>query len=197
MSTYLHQVLNRDLHTLSNWSKLWNVNFNPAKTKVLPISKPHISRHVLTLDNVDLSETDSYKYLGLIFHRISIRHHHILSIKQKATLRLNCIKQLSHLVPRKVLYTLYVSCVLPILDSGNMIFASCSNSDSSLLENMHTKAAKIILGCFRTSRNATVHSDLNLIPLHNRRELHMLLFFYEIKTGLTSFALHSFLSLTL
>jgi len=29
---HLHQVLTRDLHTLSNWSKLWNVNFNPAKT---------------------------------------------------------------------------------------------------------------------------------------------------------------------
>ena len=91
----LHQVLTRcDVHTLSNWSKLWNVNFNPAKTKVLTISKPHISHPVLTFNNTDLSKTDSYKYLGLIIHRISSRHHHILSIKQKATLWLYCIKQL-------------------------------------------------------------------------------------------------------
>ena len=53
-SLHLHQVLTRDLHTLSNWSKLWNVNFNPAKTKVLTISKPHISHPVLTFNNIDL-----------------------------------------------------------------------------------------------------------------------------------------------
>ena len=119
-----------------------------------------------------------------------------MSNKQKTT-RLNRIKQLSHLVPRKVLCTLHVSCVLPILDYGNVIFANCSTADSSLLENIHTKAAKIILGCFRTSRNATVLSDLNLNPLSNKRELHMLLFFYKIKAGLTSPVLHSFLPLTL
>jgi len=81
-------------------------------------------------------------------------------------------------------------------DYGNVIFANCSTSDRSLLENIYTKATKIILGCFRTSRNAAVLSDLRLIPLSNRRELHMLLFFYKIKTGLTSPVLHSFLPLT-
>jgi len=107
---HLHQVLTRDLHALSNWSKLWNVNFNPTKTKVLIISKPHISHPFHTFSNIDLSETDSYKYLGLIVHRTLSRHHHILSIKQKTTLRLNRIKQLSHLVPRKVLNTLCFLC---------------------------------------------------------------------------------------
>ena len=75
-----------------------------------------------------------------------------------------------------------------------MIFANCSTSDSSLLNNIYTKATKIILGCFCTSRNAAVLSDLNLIPLSNRRELHILLFYFKIKTGLV---LHSFLPLTL
>jgi len=120
-----------------------------------------------------------------------------LSIKQKTTLRLIRIKQLSHHVPCKVLRTLYVSCVLPILYYGNVIFANCSTSDSSLLENMHTQVAKIILGCFRTSRNAAVLSDVNLIPLCNRRELNILLFFYNMKTGLTSPVLHSLSTLTL
>jgi len=112
------------------------------------------------------NKTDSYTHLGLIFNRTLKWHHHILSIKQKtSTFKLNRIKQLSHLIPRKVLYTLYVSCVLPILDYGNVIFANCSTLDSSLLENIHAKAAKIILGCFRASRNAAVLSDLNFIPL--------------------------------
>ena len=180
-SLHLHQVLTRDLQTLSNWSKFWNVNFDPEKTKVLTISKPHISHPVLTFNNIDLSETDSYKYFSLIFHRTLLWHHHILSIKKKTTLSLNRIKQLSHLASRRVLYTLHISCVLPILDYGNVIFSNCSTSDSSLLENIYSMAAKIILGCFRTSCNAAALADLNLIPLSNRRKLHMLLLFYKIK----------------
>ena len=55
---------------LANKQKQYNTNnTNPAKTKVLIISKPHISHPVLPFNNIDLSETDSYKYLGLIFHR--------------------------------------------------------------------------------------------------------------------------------
>jgi len=61
------------------------VKFNLAKTKVLTISKSHISHPVLTFNSIDFSETDSYKYLGLIFHCTLSWHHQILSIKQKAT----------------------------------------------------------------------------------------------------------------
>ena len=78
-----------------------------------------------------------------------------------------------------------------------MIFANCSTSDSLLLERIHAKAAKLIPGCFHTSRNAAGLSDLNCIPLSNRRELHMFLSFYKLKAGLTSPVLYSFLPLTL
>jgi len=57
------------------------------------------------------------------------------------------------------------------------------------------KAAKLILCCFRTSRNAAVLSDLSFMPLSNRRELHTFLFFHK-KSSLTSPVLHSFLPLT-
>jgi len=57
--------------------------------------------------------------------------------------------------------------------------------------------AKIILGWFRATRNAVVISDLNFNLLSNRREHHIPMFFYKIKTGLSSPVLHSFLQLTL
>jgi len=94
------------------------------------------------------------------------------------------------------LYTLCFLCS-PNLRLWKCDFCELLNLDSELLENMHAKAAKITLGCLRTSRNAAVLSDLNLIPLYNRRELDILVFFYKIKTGLTSPVLHSFSPLTL
>jgi len=56
---HLHQVLTRDLLTSFNWSNLWKVKVNAAKTKVLSIYKPHTPHPVLTLNSIDLSETDS------------------------------------------------------------------------------------------------------------------------------------------
>jgi len=57
--------------------------------------------------------------------------------------------------------------------------------------------AKKILGCFRTSCKAAVLSDRNVISLSNRRELHVLVFFYKMNTRLNSPVLHLFLPLTL
>jgi len=75
---HLHQVLTRDLHTIFNWPNLWNVNFNPAMTKVLTISKPHLSHPILTFNSFDLSETDSYKYFGLVLYFIEPYHSNII-----------------------------------------------------------------------------------------------------------------------
>ena len=149
---HLHQVLIRDLHTLSNWSNLWNVKFNPAKNKVLTISKPHISHTVFIFNSVDLSETDSYKYLRLIFHQTLPWHHHILRLNKR-----------------------------PHLDYGNVIFANCSTSDSLLVEHtgLHMKAAKLTLGqcssTFLSSRNPWYTFAFVMEPYFHKFKRHKLL----------------------
>jgi len=54
------------LHILSNWLSLWNRKLNVTKTKVLTISKLHISYLVLIFNSIDLSEIDSYKFRSYI-----------------------------------------------------------------------------------------------------------------------------------
>ena len=69
---HLHRVLSQDLSTLYNWSKVWNINFNPSKTAVMTISNQRNIHPPLFFNNIHLSETDTHKHLGLIFHHRSL-----------------------------------------------------------------------------------------------------------------------------
>ena len=73
-----------------------------------------------------------------------------------------------------------VSCFIPVLDYGSVIFAKCS-SNSLLLERTRTKAAKVILACLRasaTSLSFPISASLHCLIRENLCEC------YYIKSNL-------------
>jgi len=46
--------------------------------------------------------------------------------------------------------------VLPILDYGDIIYGNSTTTDSNLLESVQTAAAKLILGCLRTTSHKII-----------------------------------------
>jgi len=73
--------------------------------------------------------------------------------------------------------------VLPIVDYGNIIFDNCTANDSNLLENVQTAAAKIILGCLKTTSHEIILKDLGLTPLFICRHFHIPKAFRDILFG--------------
>ena len=179
----LHRTLSSDLKTLESWAKTWFVHFNANKSQVMTISRKDNSHPPLYFANSPLSEAVSVKYLGLFFHRSLSWHHHILYLYNKAISRLNALRKITNLIPRFALYTLYRSCILPLLDYGDILYDNCSHSDTQLLESVQTTAAKIILGCFKTTSHKKILNDLNLFPLSKRRDIHVLSMFHKILHG--------------
>jgi len=72
---------------------------------------------------------------------------------------------------------------LPILDCGDIIFDNCTTTDSNLLESVHTAAAKLILGCLRTTSHEIILKELGLTLLLVRRQFHILKAFHTILFG--------------
>ena len=143
----VHSILSSDLKTLQSWADLWSIGFNASKTKVLTISS-NVSHHPpLQLANHILSEVDSHKHLGLIFHHSLSWHTHIVSLYHKAITWLNVLRKLRLSVPRYALLILYRSYILPLLHYGNVIYDNISTADSCRLEKVQTMAAILILGC--------------------------------------------------
>ena len=76
------EVLNEDLQQINIWAKKWYVKFNPTKSVVLTLDSviKHQTNTAQKLDNVDVREVDSYKYLCLTFTKNLSWHQHVDSI---------------------------------------------------------------------------------------------------------------------
>ena len=64
-----------------------------------------------------------------------------------------------------------------IFDCGSIICDNCSESDKHLLDKAQISAAKIILGCLKTTSSSDVLLDLNLKTLNHRREISIIRYF--------------------
>jgi len=167
-------VLTQDLCTLHHWSELWNVTFNPHKTAVMTISKYRNDHPPLLFNNTHLSETDTHKHLGLLFHHSLSWHTHIIHLHQKVMTKINRLRSFVNLVPRHALLTIYKTNILPVFDYGSIIYDNCSDYDNRMLDKAQLSAAKIILDCLKNTSSKDVLTDLNLTSLNLRRKISLL-----------------------
>jgi len=103
-------------------------------------------------------------------------HHRAMSI-------INALKKIKNFLPRHSLLVLYRVYPLPILEFGDIIFDNCTATDSNLLESVQTAAAKLMLGCLRTTSHEIILKELCLTPLFVRRQFHILTAFRAILFG--------------
>ena len=88
--------------------------------------------------------------------------------------KINCLRSFVHLVPRHALLTIFKTNILPVFDYGNIIYNNCSDYDNRMLNKAQLSAAKIILGCLKTTSSNDVLADLNLTSLNLRRKISLL-----------------------
>jgi len=69
------------------------------------------------------------------------------------------------------------------LEYGSVIFDNCSTPDNNLLERTQMRAAKVVLGCLRTTSHAKIRAQLALPNLDTRRKITLLTYFFKILNG--------------
>jgi len=132
----------------------------------MTISKYRNDHPRLLFNNTHLSETDTHKHLGLLFHHSLSWHTRIIHLHQKVMTKINRLRSFVNLVPRHGLLTIYKTNILPVFDYGNIIYDNCSDYDNRMLDKAQLSAAKIILGCLKSTSSNDVLADLNLTSLN-------------------------------
>jgi len=140
----------------------------------MTISKYRNDHPPLLFNNTHLSETETHKHLGSLFHHSLSWHTHIIHLHQKVMTKINRLRSFVNLVPRHALLTIYKTNILPVFDYGNIIYDNCSDYDNRMLDKAQLSAAKIILGCLKTTSSKDVLADLNLTSLNLRRKISLL-----------------------
>jgi len=128
----------------------------------------------LLFNNTHLSETDTHKHLGLLFHHSLSWHTHIILLHHKGMTKINRLRSFVNLVPRHAFLTIHKTNILPVFDYGSIIYGNCSDYDNRMLDIAQLSAAKIILGFLKTTSSNDELADLNLTSLHLRREISLL-----------------------
>ena len=87
--------INTDLGRIIQQATTWLVTFNPPKTESMLVSHKLNRNHHLPLfmQNVQITEVDSHKHLGIVFSRDCSWHKHINYISEKAWKRMNIMRK--------------------------------------------------------------------------------------------------------
>jgi len=110
---------------------------------------------------------------------------------------INRLRSFVNLVPRHTLLMIYKMNILPVFDYGSIIYDNCSDYDNRMLDKAQLSAAKIILGCLKTTSSNNVLADLNLTSLNLRRKMSLLcsvskLIFYMVPCPFPASSFRSF-----
>ena len=106
----------------------------------------------ISIDNKQLEQVDSFKYLGVWFDSTLTWSTHVSNACSKISQRLGVIGRIRSCLPQETAKMLVQAMILPVFDYGDVVWSSCSNTLLDRLQRLHNRAGKLILKCpFRTT----------------------------------------------
>ena len=185
-----HQVIKKDLKTISAWAHQWKMKFNPDITKqaieVVFSHKRNKQDHpLMKFNNIPVKRESETQHLGLILdNKLNFRSHITSKIKT-ATKGLGLLKFLTRFMTREKLNHMYKIYVRPHLDCGDVIYHNQLVEMMKKLESIQYNAALIVSGCWKGTSMNKIYSELGWESLADRRIFRRLSLYYKIKNGLS------------
>lgn len=180
-----YDLVQYDLNRLHLWCRKNLLEVNASKTKVMFFSSKFLNTSSkpykkLLLGNCELDYVDDYKYLGItIDSKISLTEHinkTISSVSHKASQLYKIRKSIS---PKTALQ-LYKTMILPIIDLCDLFYHNKSvKLTHNKLQVIQNRFLRIISNLSKLTNTLTEEYQLDLLPLCERRALHILQFAFE------------------
>ena len=136
-------ILQADLDTLQEWERTWDMEFNPGKCQVLPITRskqPLQSQY--TLHGQVLESVDSAKYLGVDISQDLNWNDHINNIIGKANRTLGFVKRNAKTRNEPVKELAYKTLVRPQVEYASSIWNPYTKQNINKIEMIQRRAAR-------------------------------------------------------
>ena len=165
------QGLQKAFDGLSTYCKLWQLEVNTDKTKVMVISKRKTKVNtIFRYNNQVIEKVDQFQYLGVVFNSRgnffqAKKHLHTQASKAMHSLVKNIR---SNSLPVVLSLQLFHSLVMPILLYCCEVWGY---EDFKILEKLHLKFCKLILGVPRSAPSYVVYGKLGLQPLQRNTQI--------------------------
>ncbi len=179
--------LQNDLDTIGQWAKTWGLEFKASKSWDLTFhstSKKLPTLPSMKLNNIIIPKTPTHKHLGIILDEHLNFAAHIDELARKYQNMVNALRPLSWQLNSRHLDKIYNTYILPILDHGDILYASASDFQLSKLDRIHYRAACYVSGAIRGSNSCKVLDNLNWHTLENRRKYHSANYIYKAQNNM-------------
>jgi len=181
-------ILQKDLTSLEQWEKTWQMSFHPEKCTVIRISgrrQKHQSSYQLHGHNLDV--VDSGKYLGVTISNDLYWTKHINQTSSKASRTLGFIRRNLGRCTPEVKENAYLSLVRPSLEYASTVWDPYQNTLIKELEQVQRRAARFVFNNYQDTSPGCVTSLLDKLqwePLEQRRKKQNMVMCYKIQHNL-------------
>ena len=184
-----YNIIINELKTIMEWLRINKLSLNASKTKFMVFDNQENMDTINVLDEnlnsitIKEEKVRVKKYLGLIVdHKLTFVSH-IDYIKKKITKRIGAMYKSKNLLPLKYRKMFANSLMLPHFDYLDIIWNKTTKTKLTELDVLYKKVAKVALNYDMLESSKKVYEDMNWLPLHLRRQLHMTTYVYKILNG--------------
>ena len=174
--------LQSDLDLAFKWTQDWLVKFNIAKCMVMHYGHNN-KKSPLFIDGQQLNTTESERDLGVIFSNNLKWRNQIITCVGKANQILGMIRKCFVHMDVKLLRSLYVTFVRPLLEFAIPVWSPIQKGDIDLLESVQHRATRLIPSLKKISYENRLKA-LDLTTLSERRQRGDMIQLYKIFNGI-------------
>lgn len=159
------QHLQEHLHNIEEWQKTWRIKTNENKSVHVTFTMRNDTCPPVTLNNTQLPQSDSAKYLGMHLDKRLTWKQHIWNKRKQLDTK---FRQLYWILGRKSNLSLHNKLILykavlkPIWTYGIQLWGTSSKSNIAILQRFQAKVLRAITDSPWYLTNKILHRDLHL-----------------------------------
>ena len=174
-------LLQEDLNKVVEWAKIWKMEFNVDKCKIMHLGHNN-PRRSYNMGNKSLVTTEEEKDLGVIIDRKLDFGKHIRTVVAKANSVLGMIRVSFACMNKTMFLNLYLALVRPLLEYCVQVWSPYKRKHIKLLERVQKRATKLVPQARNLSYDARL-KFLGLTRLVDRRVRGDMIETYKIISG--------------
>ena len=180
----------REILNICRWLQVNKLKLNTSeieeksKTKLMIFDTEKCCRPlniaIQSLGMITIYECKSKKYLGLMVDHQLKFDKHVDYVKKKVCKRIGALYRSKSLLPLKYRKMFVNALMLPQFDYLDIIYGRAGKTKLFELDLLYRKVAKIALNVDKQESTLKVYHDMQWLPLHLRRQVHMATYMHKI-----------------
>jgi hypothetical protein len=193
---HLIALANDELTLANDWFKANKLSLNLSKTnyiifrsnqKTIPSSST-----TLKIDNVDIPQVSSSKFLGVYIDQHLKWTTHINEVAKKISKNIGIIRRISYLLPLNVLKNLYFTLIYPYINYCNLIWTSTYDTHLLKIKILQKRALRLITKSPINTHSKPLYLGLNLLTITQVKFIQTFVFMYRFDNNLLPSAFSSY-----